>query len=665
MTQESDSFVETVYKELAECPICLGPYEDPRILPCLHSLCLKCVTDYGKKKTPENQLDCPICRQEFQVPIGGFAFLQPNFFINRIKDLYQARGGGGGGGGSPILTISLCDACELGNDGETKNADVESFCVECQQKLCTKCCAAHKLFPALRMHQIVGLKSGFGELIKVRTSSCNQHPQEKIQLYCQDCKQAICMLCFALKHKSHKCDSIEEVAETERCLLEDDLKVICDRIEAQKMQEEELELLKKGFCNSVGEIECKIQETAEKLKKAIDIQRGRLIEDLMAKKQMKLKELAQLMQDLEFDRSVIESFNNFASALKESGTHAEIARFAGDAHEKVKTFQQQKMIALPPKSSLELIFKSSDLLNNKSLIGSVLLGEEQRNDSVKLLTPSSLVKKSSSPTMSKPLTKSLITKITGTSCILGITILNKQIYICRIRSPNIDVYNANSYQKLQTFTVNNLKDPSDMTCCLVNGVIYINGQEDRSIYKLDKDGSTIDAWKSKDKPFRISTDDAGCVTATYREALTVKRFTSDGKIMKTLSLPKDMTSPRNAFYITTSDTFVVCHGELGEPFHRVCELSSDGNLVRYYGGNEGSAPTLINVPVHMIRAPRGRYLVADLNNHRIHLIDNFKLVAHILTSEDGIKVPRKLDFYDDKLFVAQDDGNVLVFQVNF
>ena len=36
------SLIRSLYEELT-CPVCLGAFTDPRVLPCLHSLCLKCI----------------------------------------------------------------------------------------------------------------------------------------------------------------------------------------------------------------------------------------------------------------------------------------------------------------------------------------------------------------------------------------------------------------------------------------------------------------------------------------------------------------------------------------------------------------------------------------------------------------------------------------------
>ena len=661
----NDSFVVTAFKELAECPVCFDIYTEPKMLPCIHTFCLKCLTKYGEGKKPGDMLACPTCRQEFQVPSAGFPALQGNFFVSRIKDLYQTAAP------RSDQSTALCEVCELGNDGETKSVDVENFCVECQQRLCVKCCKMHKQFAVSRTHQIVAIKAGdassaLKEILKTRTSPCEVHQNEKVQLYCVTCKKAICMLCFALTHRDHNYESIEEVAEKRRNLIDKDLQNISNKMAALKKQELAVENLNSDLRQSVHNAELQINQAAKQLIDLINSHTNKVIEDLNEKKQSKMKELALKRQEFESERAMMDSFHHFASMLKENGTYAEVACFGDDTHQKARNLMEKESVVLPPKSDIEIRFQTSDAVSklftgSSNVIGT--LSSNQEGVAPADIPPRSKLLKVEAPAQRKQkISLSLVTRIPGAGCILGITVIQRQIFVCRLRSSNVDVFSTATLKNMATFTVKGLKDPSDMTSCSINNCLYINGQEDFCIFKISTNGKILDQWKMTDKPFRISVDDRGCVTVTFREALCLGVYAADGSRLMNLRLPSDMKSPRNAIR-TRDDKFVVCHGELGEPLHRVCELGPDGKIIRWYGGAEGSDPTLINVPVHMIKLPEDRYLVADLNNHRVHLIEDFKLVQHLLQSNDGIKVPRKLELSDDNLFVAQDDGSILVFKV--
>jgi len=59
----------------AQCPICQEDIKDPRLLPCIHSFCLECLQRYCRDKLPGDDVPCPECRSEFQIPKNGVADL--------------------------------------------------------------------------------------------------------------------------------------------------------------------------------------------------------------------------------------------------------------------------------------------------------------------------------------------------------------------------------------------------------------------------------------------------------------------------------------------------------------------------------------------------------------------------------------------------------------
>src|ERR1044072_5282901 len=87
LSQKVDNFAIT------ECPICLESFKQPKGLPCLHTFCLQCLERYGDDEIPGGKLACPLCRQEFIIPLGGFHRLPGNFFIEQlVEHLKVSRG---------------------------------------------------------------------------------------------------------------------------------------------------------------------------------------------------------------------------------------------------------------------------------------------------------------------------------------------------------------------------------------------------------------------------------------------------------------------------------------------------------------------------------------------------------------------------------------------
>ena len=60
------SLAQNLAKEL-ECAVCLGQYKEPKVLPCLHSYCKKCLEGLLKKQGVEWRINCPSCRISVKV----------------------------------------------------------------------------------------------------------------------------------------------------------------------------------------------------------------------------------------------------------------------------------------------------------------------------------------------------------------------------------------------------------------------------------------------------------------------------------------------------------------------------------------------------------------------------------------------------------------------
>jgi len=64
---------------MTECSICTEVFIDPRVLPCQHTFCLKCLLNYGNDRQPGDRMPCPLCRKEFTIPDIGLSGIQKNF----------------------------------------------------------------------------------------------------------------------------------------------------------------------------------------------------------------------------------------------------------------------------------------------------------------------------------------------------------------------------------------------------------------------------------------------------------------------------------------------------------------------------------------------------------------------------------------------------------
>ena len=90
---------------------------------------------------------------------------------------------------------------------------------------------------------------------------------------------------------------------------------------------------------------------------------------------------------------------------------------------------------------------------------------------------------------------------------------------------------------------------------------------------------------------------------------------------------------------------------------KVLWVDSQGRVTHTYGQGDGEG---LSWPRHMVRGSQGHLVVADTDNHRLHLVDaNGHLSCYLLTQSDGIQYPYCvwLDETTSLLYVAHRSGD--------
>ena len=209
------------------CSICLEDLTNPKSLPCLHTFCLSCLEGHCGDKRPEDDVQCPVCRSKFKIPRHGLASLQHNFFLGRLTELKNVS--------QRQLERVPCEACEDENaDAASVVPPATMYCVDCRQQLCQRCSVPHRKIPTAP-HNVVPLNQDIrAEALTSRGSQCRRHVEEREKLYCFDCMDNICLMCFAVEHQQHKCQEIGTAAESFKPQLATDVDEVSARISATR-----------------------------------------------------------------------------------------------------------------------------------------------------------------------------------------------------------------------------------------------------------------------------------------------------------------------------------------------------------------------------------------------------------------------------------------------
>jgi len=241
----------------------------------------------------------------------------------------------------------------------------------------------------------------------------------------------------------------------------------------------------------------------------------------------------------------------------------------------------------------------------------------------------------------------------------GVTSLDNHLYVLRRSkaSDQIEVYDVDSYRLLHCLTVPRLGAAFDILACGHYRCAYISDSSHDCVHRVAMPGAAITQWPVNDEPLLLSLTDKHSVLVTCRKVHKIKEFSTDGQLLREVILPPDVLSPTHTVQLSSGE-FIVCHGDLSDPLHRVCLTGTDGHVVKSYGGRAGDTRQQMNVPVHVAVDGNEFVFVADRNNSRVFLLSpTLTYVREVVLREQLQWKPLSIsiDVARRRLYVADTD----------
>ena len=189
------------------CQYCSNTYQDPRILSCLHSYCVQCITKLHVEDT--TSIICPTCNHSTTLSDGSVTSLPHNIRLSEETRLDTVLS-------KVTFSPPPCDSCD-------ENSPI-AYCTECDKLLCKECWSAHQKLKFLRSHSSFTLKEAKDmsrdRLMKMLPSSyssssflsrtCQHHNDQTLDLYCQQCTIPVCVKCSDISHKDHPVHQVSQ-----------------------------------------------------------------------------------------------------------------------------------------------------------------------------------------------------------------------------------------------------------------------------------------------------------------------------------------------------------------------------------------------------------------------------------------------------------------------
>ena len=191
--------LQTAVNSLLECSFCLDVYEDPRILSCGHTFCLKCLQKQCESfnlTSKNNEPTCGICRKQWKIPEQGINSLPKNFVVQSCSMVF------------PSL-----NKCSIADD-DSEHGKVEYFCIDCWDPFCVSCKDVHRKTKFTKSHILKSIteisKEDIDKYRKQVALMCSQHKNQELTLFCTNCKEIGCSTCIIKSHSKHDCTDLIE-----------------------------------------------------------------------------------------------------------------------------------------------------------------------------------------------------------------------------------------------------------------------------------------------------------------------------------------------------------------------------------------------------------------------------------------------------------------------
>ena len=301
-------------EEQLKCPVCLGLYNNPKTLPCLHSFCQSCLEGLVEKGLPQDEednweedeesyLSCPTCREWAEIPEAGVGAFPVAFTLNNFKEI--------------ILNLR-------------KQSDKQ----------------------------------------QATTSTCTNH-DKPLEVFCETCEMVICFHCVVRTHKDHKYDLVSDCYFKHYRMLHDSLKPVKEKKEALKKVLSDL-AEREGKIRERGE--GVLEEVREMVEEMIGILRQserKLTEQIKRVTDAKLEMLSKQTKSVQINLKLLEDVENYVKSLTISTPQQVLSSKKQMMKCMSEVTTQINVEELKPKEDVLRLIKNKKTLESLSQIGTL------------------------------------------------------------------------------------------------------------------------------------------------------------------------------------------------------------------------------------------------------------------------------------------------------
>ena len=316
------------------CAICQEHYTEPKVLPCLHYYCKKCILKLALRTASNQPFPCPECRKETILPEGGVDELKTAFFVHRMEAMYSTVERVHG------KVAVKCEGC-------TSGSNAVSFCRQCTAFICKACVESHQRMKTFEGHNVVSmldLKVGKAKaaITIAETAApvkCEIH-KKSFKLYCFDCDRVICRDCTVKDHRDHNFEFCAVAAPETKEELTKMLECLRELSKNMSLAMEVVKTTKQEVETQGNSVERTIQTSFEELFETMKKHKQEMLEGARKLIQEKMNKLSVQEKNLSLASSKVISVVDYAERFVSHSSDNEVMSMHIDIKRQINEIEE-------------------------------------------------------------------------------------------------------------------------------------------------------------------------------------------------------------------------------------------------------------------------------------------------------------------------------------
>ena len=300
------------------CAVCQEHYTEPKVLPCLHYYCKKCILNLALRRGTNQPFACPECRKETILPEGGVDELKTAFFVHRMEAMYST-------------VERIHGKVEVKCEGCTSGSVAVSFCRQCTAFICKACVEPHQRMKMFEGHNVVSMldlkvgkaKAAITIAEMAASVKCKIH-KKSLKLYCFDCDRVICRDCTVKDHRDHNFEFCAVAAPETKEELTKMLECLKELSESLSLTMEVVKTTKQEVETQGSSVESTIQTSFEKLFEMMKKHKQDMLEGARKLIQEKMNKLSVQENNLSLASSKVISVVDYAERFVSHSSDNEV-----------------------------------------------------------------------------------------------------------------------------------------------------------------------------------------------------------------------------------------------------------------------------------------------------------------------------------------------------